>query len=167
MKRTLSIAAAATFAMALPAFAAVITVDAGAPAVPAAAAAGAAAGAGQAGANPAAPAAVGGLAAFFNLRPADSMAATVRTTDAEVAAIAGVKDVTKVTVRQIRLGTAPDAAAVNKVKTDNAAETARLQAALNANAAFKAELSAKMVDPATIVAMEVAADGTITLYSLS
>jgi hypothetical protein len=95
------------------------------------------------------------------------MLATGATTDAEVAAIAGIKDVTKVTVRQIKLGTAADAASASKIKTDRAADITRLQGAINANAAFKGELAAKMVDAASIVAVEVGADGTITLYSLS
>jgi hypothetical protein len=133
----------------------VITIDTRAPAAPAA------------GAAPAAPApAPGTLLAIFTPKAADAMIATAKTTDAEVAAIAGIKEATKVTIRKITVGAAADAAAVNKAKADNAAETAKLQAALNANAAFKAELTAKMVDPATIVAMEVAADGTVTLYSL-
>jgi 2-oxoglutarate dehydrogenase E2 component (dihydrolipoamide succinyltransferase) len=166
MKRTLSIAAVATFALAMPAFAAVITIDTGAPA-PAAAAAPAAAGAPAAAAPAAPPPAPGTLLATFTPKAADAMLATAATTDAEVAAIAGVKDVTKVTVRQVKLGTAADAATVSKIKTDRAADIMRLQAAINANATFKGELMAKMVDAATVVAMEVAADGTITLYTLT
>jgi hypothetical protein len=155
MKRTL-IAAAATLSLAMPALAAVITIDTGAPAAPAA------------GAAPAAPApAAGTLLATFTPKPADAMLATGATSDAEIAAIAGVKEATKVTVRQVKLGTAADAASVSKIKTDRAADITRLQGAINANAAFKAELAAKMVDTASIVAAEVAADGTITLYSLS
>jgi hypothetical protein len=155
MKRTL-IVAAATFALAMPAFAAVITIDTGAPVAPAA------------GAPPAAPApAAGTLLATFTPKAADAMLATGQTTDAEVAAIAAVKDVTKVTVRQVKLGTAADAGSVSKIKADRAADITRLQVAINANAAFKGELAAKMVDVATIVAVEVAGDGTLTLYSLS
>lgn len=153
MKRTL-IVAALSAAVALPALAANITIDTGAPAAPATGA-------------PAAPPAAGTLMAYFTPKASDAMLATVKTTDAEVAAIAGVKEGTKVTVRQIKVGTAADAGAVNKAKTDNAAETAKLQAALNANAGFKGELSARMVDPASVVAIEVAADGTITLYTLA
>ena len=149
MKRTLSLAAAVTVALAVPAFASVITVDTGTPAA----------------GTPARPAA-GTQQAYFTPTASDAMMATIRTSDAEVAAIAGVKDVTKVTVRKITVGSATDAAAINKAKADNAAETAKLQAALKANAAFSAELTAKMVDPASIVAMEVAGDGTITLYAL-
>ena len=149
MNRTLSLAAAAVVAMAMPAFAAQITVDTGAPA---------------AGAPP--RAAAGTLQATFTPTASDAMLATIGTTDAEVAAIAGIKDATKVTVRKITVGSAADAAAVNKAKTDRKADIDKLQAALNANAAFKGELTAKMVDAASIVAMEVAGDGTITLYSL-
>ncbi len=156
MKRTLIVAAATTLALAMPAMAAVITIDTGAPAAPAA------------GAPPAAPApAAGTLMATFMPKAADSMLSTGQTTDAEVAAIAGVKDVTKVTVRQVKVGTAADAGTVTKIKTDRAADITRLQAAINANTAFKGELTAKMVDAASIVAVEVGADGTITLYSLS
>jgi len=155
MKRTVSLAAAAIVAMSLPAFASVITVDTGAPAAPAA------------GAAPAAPApAAGTLLAYFTPKASDAMLATITTTDPEVAAIGAIKDVTKVTVRKITVGAATDAAGVNKVKTANAADISKLQAALKANTAFSAELTAKMVDPASIVAVEVAADGTITLYSL-
>ena len=150
MKRTLIVAAAVSIALAVPALASVITIDTGAPA---------------AGAPPA-PAA-GTLMATFTPKAADSMLAAGQTTDPEVAAIAAIKDVTKVTVRQIKLGTSADAAAASKIKTDRAADITRLQAAINANATFKGELAAKMVDVATVVAAEVAADGTITLYSLS
>ena len=163
MKRTLSLAAAAVVALAVPAFAAQITVDTGAPATAPAA------GAPAAGAPAAAPAgrpAAGTLQATFTPTASDAMLATIGTSDAEVAAIAGIKDATKVTVRKITAGSASDAAAVTKVKTDRKADIDKLQAALNANAAFKGELTAKMVDPASIVAMEVAGDGTITLYSL-
>jgi hypothetical protein len=149
MKRTLSLAATAVVAMAMPAFAAVITVDTGAPA---------------AGAPPV-PAA-GTLLATFTPTASDALLATAATTDAEVTALGAIKDVTKVTVRKVTVGSAADAAAVNKVKTDRAADIAKLQAALKANTAFSAELTAKMVDPATVVAMEVAADGTVTLYTL-
>jgi hypothetical protein len=149
MKRTFSLAAAAVFALAMPAFASVITIDTGAPAAGA----------------PAAPAA-GTLLAYFTPTASDAMLATAGTTDAETAALGTIKDPTKVTVRKITVGTAADAAAVSKVKTDRAADITKLQAALKANAAFSGELTAKMVDPASIVAMEVAADGTITLYAL-
>jgi hypothetical protein len=149
MNRTLSIAAAAVLATALPAIASQITVDTGAPA---------------AGAPPAP--AVGTYLSAFTPTAADSMLATATTTDAEVAAIGGIKDATKVLVRQIKAGTSSDAAAVTAIKTKNAADITKLQAAINSNAAFKGELTAKMVDLATIVAMEVAADGSITLYAL-
>jgi hypothetical protein len=149
MKRTLSIAAATVLAAALPALAAQITIDTGAPAAGA----------------PAAPAA-GSYLASFTPTAADAMLATAFTTDAEVAAIAGIKDVSKVLVRQVKVGNAPDAASVNAIKTKNAADVAKLQAAINANATFKGELSAKMVDPATIVAVELGADGSVTLYAL-
>jgi hypothetical protein len=172
MNRTLSLAAAAVVvAMAMPAFAAQITVDTGAPAAAAPAGGAPAAGAPAAGAPAAAaPAAArpaaGSLQPTFTPTASDAMIATAATTDAEVAAIAGIKDATKVTVRKITAGSSPDAAAVTKVKTDRKADIDKLQAAINANAAFKGELTAKMVDPASIVAMEVAGDGTITLYSL-
>src|SRR5437868_12198094 len=163
MKRTLSLAAAVVVAVAVPALAAQITIDTGAPA--AAPAAPPAAGA-PAAAAPASRPAAGTLQATFTPTASDAMLATVATTDAEVAAIAGIKDATKVTVRKIAVGSASDAAAVNKVKTDRKADIDKLQAAINANAGFKGELTAKMVDTASIVAMEVAGDGTITLYSL-
>jgi hypothetical protein len=154
MKRIITIAAA-TLAVATPALAAVITVNSGTPTAPSAGAA-----------QPGAAAAPGALKAFFTPKPGDTMLGTMRTTDGEVAAIAGVQAATKVTVVQIKLSGA-DATAVNKARTDNAGETARLQAAINANAAFRAELMARMVNPATIVAASIAADGTITLYSVS
>ena len=149
MKRTLSLAAAAMLATGLPALASQITLDTGAPAAGA----------------PAAPAA-GTYLSAFTPTAADAMLATAATTDAEVAAIGGIKDATKVLVRKITVGTAADAASVTGIKTKNAADITKLQAAINANAAFKAELTAKMVDSASIVAMEVAADGSITLYAL-
>ena len=150
MKRTLSIAAAAVLAMAMPAFASVITIDTGAPAAGA----------------PAAPAA-GTYLSAFTPTAADAMLATATTTDAEVAAIGAIKDATKVLVREIAVGNSPDAAAVTAIKTKNAADVAKLQAAINANTTFKGELIAKMVDPASVVAMEIAADGSLILYALS
>jgi hypothetical protein len=149
MKKTVGFAAALVFAMAAPAFASQITDDTGAPAAGA----------------PAAPAA-GTYLSAFTPTAADSMLAAIQATDAKVAGIAGIKDATKVLVRQIKVGNAPDAATVTAVKTKNAADIAKLQAAINANATVKSELTAKMIDPASIVAMDLNPDMSITLYSL-
>ncbi len=86
---------------------------------------------------------------------------------AELNAIANLQDDSVVDV--IRIGTVASANADTfaSVASENADATAQLQAAINANADFKAQLEGSDVSVDSIVAADVTADGALVLYSNS
>ena len=55
--------------------------------------------------------------------------------------------------------------ALAKARTDKQADVTKLQAAISANASFKADLQAKMVDISKIVAADLASDKSLILYA--
>jgi hypothetical protein len=70
------------------------------------------------------------------------------------------------TVNVVKIGDLADADtdALAKAKTDNQASIDELQSSLEANASVKAALDAKGVDASDVVAANVAADGSLTVY---
>jgi hypothetical protein len=70
------------------------------------------------------------------------------------------------TVHDVKIGDLADADmdALAKAKTDNQASIDELQSSLEANASVKAALDAKGVDASDVVAANVAADGSLTVY---
>jgi hypothetical protein len=89
---------------------------------------------------------------------------TFGTTQAELDAVASVDATSKVMV--VGIGSVSDDAWM-KAKSDNAKATADLQAAINANADLKASLQDKKIDVSSIVAADLAADGSLVLYTAS
>jgi len=80
------------------------------------------------------------------------------------ASIGAMSDVGAVNV--VRIGDLgnTDADALAKAKTDNQASIDELKTSIEGNAKVKAALEQKGVDPSSVVAANVAADGSLTVY---
>lgn len=87
------------------------------------------------------------------------------TDQAEISAIADLGADSKVEV--MKIGAVGKTNAVVQAMTQNAQAAADLQAAINAQADLKSQLEANDIDVSTIIAADVAADGTLVLYSNS
>ena len=87
---------------------------------------------------------------------------TFGTTQAELDAIASVNSSSKVMV--VGIGSVSDDAWM-KAKAENAKATADLQAAINANADLKASLQKNKIKVSSVVAADLAADGSLILYA--
>jgi hypothetical protein len=87
------------------------------------------------------------------------------TSQAELDAITNLKADSKVTVIKIDTAANADMDMVTKAKTDNKADIDKLQTAINGSTDLKKELDAKSISVTSIVAADVADDGTLILYS--
>jgi hypothetical protein len=96
---------------------------------------------------------------------ADMAAAAISTTNAELVAIGGLSVTSQVHVILVNANDS-DLAALTKAMTDMAADVAKLQAAIDADVAFKNDLQTKSVAVNKIVAGEVTTDGSLTLYAM-
>jgi hypothetical protein len=98
--------------------------------------------------------------------PADMAAAAVSINNAELVAIAGVSANTKVRVVMVS-ALDPDISALTKARSDKQADLDKRQAAVAANAAFKADLASHNIATTQIVGGGVTTDGSLTLYMLA
>jgi hypothetical protein len=93
-------------------------------------------------------------------------AMAMATTNTELIAIAMLGPTSR--VRVVLIGASETGAdALAKARKDQSADVDRLQAAINANAMFKADLAAKNLDVAKILAAEVSTDGVLIVYSMA
>ncbi|MEP9387178.1 hypothetical protein [Mesorhizobium sp. KR9-304] len=82
-----------------------------------------------------------------------------------VSAITGLTMVNKVNVIRVGdLAKGNNMQALDKAITDNQADITGLQNAIGANAALKAKLDAESVEASSVVAANVEADGSVTVY---
>jgi hypothetical protein len=82
-----------------------------------------------------------------------------------VSAISGMTNVSKVNIIRIGdLAKGNNMQAVEKAITDNQADIAGLQTAIGANTALKAKLDAQSIQASSVVAANVEADGSVTVY---
>jgi hypothetical protein len=82
-----------------------------------------------------------------------------------VSAIGSLTTVNKVNVVRVSdLATGNNMQALDKVIADNQADITSLQAAISGNTALKAKLDAKSVQASSVVAANVEADGSVTVY---
>ncbi|MBO6900866.1 MAG: hypothetical protein JJ864_05920 [Rhizobiaceae bacterium] len=80
-------------------------------------------------------------------------------------AISAMTDVSNVNVIWIKDLEGADMDALAKAETENEAQIEDLRASLESNTAVSAALKAKSVEPADVVAANVAADGSLTVYA--
>ncbi len=170
MKNFSTVAAlAAALAISTSAFAAQITVDTGSSlsAAGSSSASGGLSGSATAGASTAIGSGVpntGGVAPSSANSSTQMAVMTFGTTDTELAAVKALGASSQVRVVSVN-GNGTDGAALMKAGTDMKADVTKLQNAINANATFKTELAAKNIDVSKIMAAEVAADGSLVLYT--
>ncbi len=82
-----------------------------------------------------------------------------------VSAITGLTTVNKVNVIRVGdLAKGNNMQALDKAITDNQADIAGLQTAISSNTALKAKLDAESVQASSVVAANVEADGSVTVY---
>jgi len=82
-----------------------------------------------------------------------------------VSAITGLTTVSKVNVVKVSdLAKGNNMQALDKAITDNQADITGLQTAINGNTALKAKLDAEQIQASSVVAADIAADGSVTVY---
>jgi hypothetical protein len=128
-------------------------------------AAGGANAAGASEASVASPGSLSGSAGGSASRGAnlDTVLLTFATTQAELEAIASLGKETKVNVVGIDAVVSADPEAFAQATADNQGSAAELQAAVDANAEFKADLEAAGIAVSSIVAADIGGDGVLTL----
>lgn len=93
----------------------------------------------------------------------DDVISSIRTPNAD--AIGAITDASKVkVVRVSELATGEDATALETALSENKEQVTEVQAAVEANAALKAELEKQQVQASNVVAAKTEADGTITVF---
>ena len=172
MKKLMMTVAASAFAAALPttmATAAEIGVSVGASAdasvsggASGGAAAGGSGGASLASTGSASGSGSGSISGGVDL---DKVLLALATTQAELDAIAAVGADTKVNVIGLDAVISADADVFAQAAAKSGADTAELQAAIEDNAGFKADLEAAGIAANSIVAANIGADGVLTLYT--
>lgn len=80
-------------------------------------------------------------------------------------AIGAMTDVSNVNVIWIKDLEGADMEALTQAETENEAQIEELRASLESNTAVSAALKAQSVEPADVVAANVAADGSLTVYA--
>jgi len=94
----------------------------------------------------------------------DGMISAMGNNSASAGTIQSMTNVSSVNVIRITDLEGADMDALMKAETDNSASIDELHTSLEGNAAVKAALEAQSVDPSTVVAANVAADGSLTVY---
>ena len=90
---------------------------------------------------------------------------SIKSGKTNVSAISGMTTVSKVNVVRIGdLAKGNNMQALDKAITDNQSDITGLQTAIGANSVLKAKLDAESIQASSIVAADVEADGSVTVY---
>jgi len=94
-----------------------------------------------------------------------SVMSSIKAGKANVGGISGMSTVSKVNIIRVAdLAKGNNMQALDKAIMDNEADITSLQTAIGANTALKAKLDAEFVQASSVVAANVEADGSVTVY---
>jgi hypothetical protein len=94
-----------------------------------------------------------------------SVMSSIKAGKTNVSAISGMSTVSKVNIIRVGdLAKGNNMQALDKAIMDNEADITSLQTAIGANTALKAKLDAELVQASSVVAANVEADGSVTVY---